>query len=293
MPDWLDLVIYFFGSGLAFFVGAGFVLVGVGISPVAAGRALQLTRNLFVLIGVLLVVISAAPLEWWLYAVLAIASCAWLPMEWLAEGRKVLVGRIVVAAAWLLAPVLELPYHFVPTLPAPGNPTLFVIGDSISAGMSDVDKHTWPGIFARAHGIDVRDFSRMGATVGSARKQVQLIGDQNGLVLLEIGGNDLLGTTSADQFEDRLEQLLADVCQPGRTVVMLELPLPPLRNRFGMIQRRLARQYEVILMPRRVLARVLTTTGATVDGIHLSAAGQELMANTMWEILRSGYGAAP
>jgi len=102
-----------------------------------------------------------------------------------------------------------------------------VIGDSVSAGMSDADKETWPKLLARQHDIDVRDFSKMGATVGSARKQAAQIGDCAGLVLLEIGGNDLLGSTTADQFEERLDQLLRDVCRADRPVVMVELPLPP------------------------------------------------------------------
>jgi len=34
------------------------------------------------------------------------------------------------------------------------------------------------------------------------------------------------------------------------------------------------------------------TPGATVDGVHLSAAGHELMAERVWELLESAYGGA-
>jgi len=50
-----------------------------------------------------------------------------------------------------------------------------------------------------------------------------------------------------------------------------------------MIQRRLARQYDVILVPKRPFVAVLTTPGATVDGIHLSKQGHALMAEMMWQ----------
>ena len=164
---------------------------------------------------------------------------------------------------------------------------MFLIGDSVSAGMRDGEKGTWPKLLAEQHRIDVRDFSRMGATVGSARKQAEGLGAEGGLVLLEIGGNDLLGATDPDQFEERLDLLLADVCRHERTVVMIELPLPPFANRFGMIQRRLAQEYGVTLIPKRIFIGVLTTPGATVDGIHLSPRGHALMAEVMWETIRS------
>ncbi|MSQ94371.1 MAG: hypothetical protein EXR98_07425 [Gemmataceae bacterium] len=288
----LDLAIYFVGSGLAFFVGLGSVILGVAGSASVQGRALQLARNLAVLIGGIFVAISAIPLDWWLYGLVATFTLIWLPLEWYANPahkKIVLAARPAVLAAWLLALVMELPYHFTPTLPPLGNPTLYVIGDSISAGMTSVEQNTWPRKFEKKYEIDVGDFSQMGATVGSARKQVERIGAAPGLVLLEIGGNDLLGSTTSDLFEERLDQLLTDVCRPNRTVILLELPLPPFANRFGQIQRRLAHQHGVILIPRRVLIGVLSSAGATGDGVHLSPAGHELMAETMWKVLRPAY----
>jgi acyl-CoA thioesterase-1 len=290
--DVLDHVIYFVGGGLAFFVGAALILAGVGVSPWVESRWLKLARNLAALVGGILIVISAVPLDWWLYALLATTSVAWLIIEWLTgklSPRWPRAARIAAVAVWLLALGLELPYHFTPTLPAMGDPRLFLIGDSVSAGMSDADTGTWPKLLAKAQGIDLRDLSKMGATVGSAQKQADLIGDEPGLVLLEIGGNDLLGSTTTDQFEERLEHLLAAVCRADRTVVMLELPLPPFANRFGQIQRRLAREHGVFLVPRRVFISVLTTSGATVDGIHLTPEGHALMAETMWSVVRSAW----
>ena len=176
-----------------------------------------------------------------------------------------------------------------PTLPALDKPTFFLIGDSVSAGMSDADKGTWPRLLTQQHPVDVRDCSKMGATVKSARRQAESFGDETGLVLLEIGGNDMLGTTSADQFEEQLGLLLADVCRAERTVVMFALPLPPLSNRFGLIQRRLASKYDVILLPQRIFAGLLTTSGATLDGIHLSPKGHQMMADTIWSLIGSAY----
>lgn len=285
----LDYVIYFVGSGDAFFAGAALILAGTAMSWFVERRPLLLTRNLLVMIGGTLVSISAAPLDWWVYILLAAVTCGWLAIEWFNKGKARNFARGTTLVVWLMALAMELPYHFSPTLPALNNPTLFVIGDSVSAGMRENDEGTWPKLLVRDKGIRVRDFSRMGATVGSARKQAELMTDDAGLVLLEIGGNDLLGSTSPDQFEERLDLLLTDVCGRDRVVVMLELPLPPFANRFGMIQRTLARNHGVYLIPKRIFIDLLTTSGATVDGIHLTPKGQERMANAMWQQIGPAY----
>lgn len=292
MNDPLDHVIFFFGSGFAFFVGVGGIVVALILSLRARSRMTALARNLCVLLGCVLVLLSAAPLEWWLYALAGTTTFIWLALEWtkaLCSRRTMVAARVAVLAVWLLALAFEMSYQVTPPLPALEKPVLFVIGDSVSAGMSDADKGTWPRRLAEQHSVEVRDFSRMGATVKSARKQAKAMGDMPGLVLLEIGGNDLLGTTSAADFEEQLDLLLADVCRADRTVIMLALPLPPLMNRFGLAQRRLARKYDVLLIPQRIFASLLTTRGATVDGIHLTPHGHQTMSDTIWELVRLSY----
>ena len=66
----------------------------------------------------------------------------------------------------------------------------------------------------------------------------------------------MVGGTPAAEFESDLAELLA-VCRGDkahpRTVVMMELPVMFGMWRFGVIQRRLARRYQVVLIPKRVL----------------------------------------
>jgi acyl-CoA thioesterase-1 len=212
---WLDRFIYHIASGQAFFLGSALVLAGLLVSAVSGRGSLMVLRNLGVIVGGILVAVSATPLPYWLYGVVGCVSCIWLVLEWLRKKvprRLLLSFRLAALVSWLLAVGMELPYHVTPSLTPLSVPALFVIGDSVTAGMGE-----------RTH-----DFSQMGATVTSAaRKQAPLLGDDNGLVLLEIGGNDVLGRTTAAEFHLGLEQLLESVCRPGRTVVMFELPLPP------------------------------------------------------------------
>src|SRR5262249_41384129 len=151
------------------------------------------------------------------------------------------------------------------------------------------EKGTWPQLLARSHPIEVADLSRMGATAASAVRQAESLPSEGGMVLLEIGGNDLLGSATAAEFERDLDRLLDRVCVPRRVVLMFDLPLPPFCNDFGRAQRRLASQYGVVLIPKRVFLAVLTGEGATLDSVHLAGGGHERMAEAVWSLLRPVY----
>lgn len=105
------------------------------------------------------------------------------------------------------------------------------------------------------------------------------------IVLIEIGGNDLLSGTASAEFEHNLELLLSKLIVPGRTVVMFELPLLPNRIVYGRIQRRLASKYGVWLIPKRYLAGVIGGADTTLDGLHLSHRGTRQMALVVSKVL--------
>ena len=135
--------------------------------------------------------------------------------------------------------------------------------------------------------MPVISHAQMGATVRSAQQQATHLPESPCLVIVAIGGNDLLGPTTDVEFAERLETLLKQVSRPNRTLLMLELPLPPLRNEYGRIQRSLAQQYRVVLVPKRVMASVLTGPEATFDSIHLTTQGHAAMAAAMrWYVER-------
>ncbi|MBX7103033.1 MAG: hypothetical protein K1X57_03060 [Gemmataceae bacterium] len=266
---------------------AALVLVGGG------RRSLRSVVPLLVIVGLVLVGVSAAPLPYWLYAVVGAATLCWVVAE--ASRRNCWLGgsargwRLATMLAWAMALSWELPYQMMPRLPRTGRPTLCVIGDSVIAGMGERERRTWPVLLAEQKKIAIADVSQMGATVASASRQADQLPNNGELILLEIGGNDVLGSSTTVEYRDGLERLLKKVCRPDRTVVMFELPLPPLANEFGLIQRELAGRFGVHLIPKRVFIGVLTTAGATHDSVHLTPAGHQRMADVVWSVMGSGF----
>ncbi|HEX8199318.1 MAG TPA: GDSL-type esterase/lipase family protein, partial [Isosphaeraceae bacterium] len=264
----------------------------VGLSPRAGTVWVRAIRNILVGLGGALVVVSATPLSPGSYLVLLVVSLLWLAGEAFRRrvpGRLVLGLRAAAVMAWLMAVLVEAPYHVVPRVPPLGRPVLGIIGDSVTSGLGEPRTGTWPGLLARRHGVPIRDHSEAGATARSASGQAEALSADEQLVLLEIGGNDLLGGARPEEFAAGLETLLTAVSRPGRVVVMLELPLPPFSNEFGRVQRRLARRHRVLLVPKRVFLGVLQQEGATFDSIHLTPEGHDRMAAEVWEVVRGAY----
>ncbi len=286
----MNWIIYIFGSGYAFFLGIGLILVCLTWSSRFSSSKNHRLVSLVAIAGALLVGLSAAPLPGWLYVVMAIAFTVWLVTERISDRpQKKALWRWTAGLLCLVAVILEARYQRLPSIPATNERVIYLLGDSIAAGVSSHETGRWPQGLASLSNLEVVDLSHMGATVSTANREAEKIPATGGIVLLEIGGNDLLGTTPVDQFERDLEDLLTHVCQKDRIVLMFELPLPPMYNEWGRIQRRLANRYSVNLIPKRILASVISGSGATLDSVHLSPDGHRQMANTVWKILEPAF----
>ncbi|WP_165250455.1 GDSL-type esterase/lipase family protein [Paludisphaera soli] len=289
MPTrWL---IFHVASGQAFFAGAGCVIAAVGLSAYASRRGLRTVRNGLAAVGVVLAVASATPLATWFAVVMGVVTSAWAVVEALG-GRtpsRVIGLRLAVVLLWLGAAGGEARHHARPALPRIHRPILGVVGDSLTAGTGEARVVGWPEILAREHGVSVRVHARAGAGVATARELAREVAADENLVLLEIGGNDLLGGTPVDRFEVELDRLLAALARPGRVVVLMELPLPPTFHAFGRVQRSLARRHGAILIPKRMLLGVLLRPGATSDTVHLTPEGARAMADAVWGIVRPAF----
>jgi acyl-CoA thioesterase-1 len=275
----LRAVTYHFASGQALWVGMAILLFAVRVE---AWNWLPGKVLLFALLGLVWVALSGWP-SYWIQGLLFATILLWLI-------RPVLPTSLVIPSAARLSQIvvamvvasilLESPWLLGPWRSAKSVTELAVIGDSVTAGLNAKDV-TWPRVLAETGSCIVWDASQQGATVKSASQQLTRLDGRGDALVIEIGGNDLLEGLPLDQFAEGFETLLSAARPQYRTIVMLELPLPPFSNRYGIVQRRLARQFEIPLIPKREFARVLTASCSTVDGIHLSDRGQQRMADVV------------
>jgi acyl-CoA thioesterase-1 len=200
-----------------------------------------------------------------------------------AWARPWIAGVLVALSLGLC--IAEARHRGMPGVEAPPERPVYVIGDSLSAGMG-AGMTLWPEVYARRSGRRVVNLAEPGATLKSARGQAAKLPGGAGVVVLEIGGNDLLGGAGSAEFRDGLKLLLAAVAGDGRRLVMFELPLPPFHAAFGKAQRSLAAEYGAAMIPKRCLGAAFGMEGATLDGLHFSQVGHDHMAELMVSMVR-------
>jgi acyl-CoA thioesterase-1 len=287
----LNHFLYHLASGQAWFSCGLLVLIIILLDMLQASDAHRVLGRIALLLlwlAILLAAVTSTPMPIWLAVPLAICCLGYLILGFSHPVRR---RRVILGGAWaimvLLAMGMELPFHL--TTPPQAQPPhrLYVVADSLAAGLGR-EQTTWPKLLAARTGIEICDLSFAGANTHYALRSVKPVldseKDTGAWVLISIGGNDMLGKTSAMDFENELDQLLVvargDPARP-RTVLMQELPLIPGAWVFGAIQRRLASRHGVIFIPKRLLASVVLTEANVVDGLHLSPAGHERMAELL------------
>ncbi|MDP1563929.1 MAG: GDSL-type esterase/lipase family protein [Pirellulaceae bacterium] len=283
----MNWLVYHITSGHAFFTGIALVILAVLVSSRNKPIANRIAVLAF-LVGAVAIAISSTPIPYWYYVVALVPTVAWVISRYVKSWNRWAPTAMI--AVWLVAAAIEIPYHITPALTPVTSRSITVIGDSVTAGMGVRDKSKkWPAILADQHGLAVQNISHMGETAATALKRVKKQGISAPIVIVEIGGNDLLGSTTSAEFELDLNALLAHITAPNRQVIMFELPLPPFCHEYGRIQRALARKHRVALIPKRIFLSVLAADDSTLDTIHLSQAGHDRMANCVWQLIGSAF----
>ena len=250
------------------------------------------------LIGIVVAIGSATPLPVWAYAVwlgavtATLVLCLWRPTP---KARIASAGVLLVTSIGMCT--AEIPYHLFPRLSIGPDETIYVVGDSLSAGV-DEDRtgrpcpklRCWPAVLGDMTQLAVVNLAKPGAKVRNALAQAKLAKQTNAVVILEIGGNDFFADVAI--FRQQLDTLVSSL-QGHRAILMFELPLFPFQNAFGQAQREVAAKYGVILIPKRCLTAVWGLSGGTLDGLHFSQTGHNVMARMVAEVLKVEDGASP
>lgn len=278
----MNPVALYFASGDSLYPGAAMLLLAIGMSPYAKRGSVVRVRNLAAWLALALIVMASPPFPWVLDAIFFSAFVMWFVAANRAAPGQALVRLRLAAAAVLLvlllvSPTMEFFRRTMPAIVGASDNHLVVIGDSISSGI-DARVPAWPVFMEQTTGVSVKNLAYPGAQAIEGQALTKGVAPEDRVVLIEIGGNDLLAGVPFEEFGRGLEAILAKLAVPGRTVVMFELPLLPQKVAYGQVQRRLAAKYGVWLIPKRYFTEVIGGANATSDGLHLSEMGSQRMA---------------
>jgi acyl-CoA thioesterase-1 len=284
----MNPVLLYFVSGDSFYAGACLLFGAVVLTEYLKRTWLSRLRNLAAWLGLAMMVMACPPFSPTLDAIFVAAFVLWFAAanKWLpwAGIKWRLWNGVVLTIVVLTLTVLELSHRRLPAIVGAPSDHLVVIGDSISSGI-DPRVPAWPLLLQQSTNVTVRNLSRPGAEMAEANDMAAGVTSEDRLVLIEVGGNDLLSGVPSVVFEKSLDAMLSRLVMPGRTIVMFELPLLPHEIAYGRIQRHLSEKYSVWLIPKRFFVEVIGGANATSDGLHLSEAGAHHMATLVATVL--------
>lgn len=199
----MNWLVYHIVSGQAFFSGIGLMVLSAW-TRMQSRPAFRRLISLMFFAGLILMITSSTAIPYRYYAIVGAVTLAWLTLPSSSRSRKNATTSFIVV--WMGAALLEAPFHFKPSLAPVSRRAVTIIGDSVTAGVEgDETSETWPQILAREHDCTVQDISHIGDTVASALKRARSQGVHASVVIIEIGGNDLLGSTTSAQFARDLD----------------------------------------------------------------------------------------
>jgi len=192
--------------------------------------------------------------------------------------------------AWLILSIA--------TIHASSTKTILVLGDSLSQGFGLAPNEAYPTLLSkklRAAGLNfqVTNASAAGGTTeGGLERLPAHLKRQIDIFIVELGINDAFRGLPVDQIQTNLQQIInkVKVRNPHVRVVIAGMQLPNYAaddyvSAFGKMFANLAAKNDAALVPY-LLQNVAGDPSMNLsDGIHPNAAGQKILAETVWHVL--------
>jgi acyl-CoA thioesterase-1 len=176
-------------------------------------------------------------------------------------------------------------------------PVILVLGDSLSAGYGLSNDQGWVALLERRlleRGLPHRvvNASISGDTTGGgiARLSAALARHRPALVIIELGANDGLRGMDPQRMRENLQEMIGLSQAQGARVLLVGIHLPTnygrrYRERFDAVFPELARTTGVALVPFLLDGVAQRRELFQADGVHPTAAAQELMLDNVWSHL--------
>jgi len=176
----------------------------------------------------------------------------------------------------------------IPRLPVVGQSDVIVaFGDSLTFGTGAAPGESYPEALSGLIGRSVIAAGVPGEQTrgGRARLESVLEEHQPKILLLCLGGNDMLRRVNTAEIEANLRRMVDIARSRGVAVVLIAVPKPALFGGNAEFYRRIAEDLDLPL-ENEVLDDVLKDNSLKSDPIHPNARGYRRMAEAIAELLK-------
>ncbi len=174
-----------------------------------------------------------------------------------------------------------------PQLPRLNNgDVILAFGDSLTHGTGATRDSAYPAVLSKLTGHTVINAGVPGETTadGLARLPEVLNDVRPKIVLLCLGGNDMLRRQDSNNTEANLRRMIQAIRASGAAVVLIGVPQPALFSGPPDFYQRLADEFE-LPYESEIFEEVLKTPRLKADPIHANAEGYKVVAQRLAELL--------
>jgi len=178
----------------------------------------------------------------------------------------------------------------------PGSRVL-ALGDSLTAGAGVAPEEAWPDLLAQQTGWVVINGGVSGDTSGGGLRRLPALLEQHNpaLVLVALGGNDMLRHVPQEETIANLGQILAMIKAHGAKPVLLATPKPSVAG--AVFQNLSAPDFygrvadeQQVQMIENAIADVLSNPQMKGDPLHPNSAGHAQLSQKIFDALKAiGY----
>lgn len=177
------------------------------------------------------------------------------------------------------------------------DPRIVVLGDSLTAGLGLRPEDAYPAVLQRRLDVKGLKYQVINAGIsgdtsagGLSRLEWALAGDVR-VLIVALGANDGLRGLPVSQLRDNLAHIVQRAQARGVTVVLVGMEAPPnwgddYTKAFHDVYPALAKQYRVALVPFLLEGVAGIDRLNQRDGIHPTAEGDRIVADTVWRVLQ-------
>ena len=171
----------------------------------------------------------------------------------------------------------------IPNLDSPGT-TIVCLGDSITSGMGAGPGQPYPALLSERFGVELINAGVPGDTTedGLARVEEVLALDP-WMVIVELGGNDILRRIPPERTEAALRQILDRLLAARVVPVLVEVEVP-FAGRYSDVFERLDDDYDIPIV-EDTLGDILLDPALKADPIHPNAEGQQQLAEGIADVV--------
>jgi acyl-CoA thioesterase-1 len=172
---------------------------------------------------------------------------------------------------------------------APVGPSEVIVafGDSLTYGTGAAEHESYPAVLAQLIQRNVVRAGVPGETTGGGLARLESVIDEHRpvLIIVCLGGNDMLRKLDETQTRNNLREIITRIKRRGIAVVLVGVPKPALITSAPAFYAELAQDFD-IPYEGKVVTDVFYRADLKADPIHPNANGYRRMAEAIAELLK-------